>query len=77
MNPFLAIAAGAAMLLAAGAIRGALSGASKSVSGGGGGSSGGSGSSGNFNSQTITVQVEGKISGKDIVIASRRYNADN
>ncbi len=73
MNPILAITAGTAMLIAAGLIRGALSGAGKSVASGAGGGGGYAGSS----MQNIKVIVEGKISGKDIVIASRRYMEGN
>lgn len=70
-NAPLAIAAGVAMLVAAGAIRGMMSKAgSQGVTGGGG-------SQGSMQPQTIKVIVEGKISGKDINIASRRYIEDN
>lgn len=72
MNPLAAIAGGAAMLLAAGAIRGLVSGGARQVSGGGGGYGGG-----NLQTQNMKVQVVGKISGKDIVIASQRYINDN
>jgi hypothetical protein len=73
MNPVVAIVAGTAMLVAAGAIRGLVSRGSSTVSGGGGSSYG----SGNFNAQNVRVEVIGKISGKDIVIASKRYINDN
>jgi hypothetical protein len=40
------------------------------------GGSGGGGSSG-FNQQNMKIEVVGKISGKDIIIASKRYAEDN
>jgi hypothetical protein len=71
-NAPLAIAAGVAMLVAAGAIKGMMSKAGSSgVTGSGGGSQA------SMQPQTIKVIVEGKISGKDINIASRRYVEDN
>jgi hypothetical protein len=69
----MAIAAGIAMMVAAGAIRGLMS---RGLSGSGsssGGSSGGSMAS--YNPQTI--KVEGVIRGKDIYITNRRYAEDN
>ena len=72
MNPVIAVAAGAAMLLAAGAIRGLVSGGGRQVASGGGG-----GYSGGLQAQNLRVEVYGKISGKDLVIASKRYTNDN
>ena len=71
-NAPLAIAAGVAMLVAAGAIRGIMSKAGSSgVTGSGGGSQA------SMQPQTIKVIVEGKISGKDINIVNRRFVEDN
>jgi cell division septum initiation protein DivIVA len=64
-----AIAAGAAAMAIGGTMMGMAQGANL---GGGGGSSGGGGGQG-ISSQQMKVIVEGKIRGKDIVIASRRY----
>jgi len=73
MNTVIAVAAGAAMLLAAGAIRGLVSGGGRQVASGGGGG----GYSGGLQAQNLRVEVYGKISGKDLVIASKRYTNDN
>jgi len=71
LNAPMAIAAGIAMMLAAGAVRGMLSNASSSVGGGGGGGYA------NASMSPVKVIVEGKIKGKDIYIAHRRYVEDN
>jgi hypothetical protein len=75
-NPALwpvALAAGIAMSLAAGAIKGLMlggvSGSSGSSSGGGGGSS--------ISAQPQTIIIEGKIKGRDIWISNRRYVEEN
>jgi len=73
MNPIIAITAGAAMLVAAGAIRGLASSGAKQFSSGGGGYGGGA----SMQPQNIKVEVRGKITGKDIVIAGTRYLNDN
>lgn len=67
----LAIGAGIAMIAAAGTIRGLMAGASED--GVMSGSSGGGGGYSASNTQ-IKVVVEGRISGRDIVIAGRRYS---
>jgi hypothetical protein len=69
LNPVLAIAAGTAMLVTAGIIKGALSHAKGSTSGSGGG---GSSYAGSISTQTIKVQVEGKIAGADIHLSNLR-----
>jgi hypothetical protein len=66
-----ALAAGIAMTLAAGAIKGLMSGGLS-----GSGSSGGGTSSGS-SLRTQRIEVYGKIQGKDIVIAQKRYYEDN
>lgn len=68
-----AIVAGTAAMAAGGLMMGMAS----KQSGNLGGSGGGSGGSGGLNSQQIKVIVEGRIKGKDIVIASRRYEESN
>jgi hypothetical protein len=63
---------GAAALLTAGLIKGA-------ISSGAAGVTGGTGSANNSNAgniQQIKVMVEGKISGRDIVLSSRRYSEE-
>jgi hypothetical protein len=67
-----ALAAGLAMIAAAGLIKGTLAGASQSFSSG---SSSGAGA-GNYSASNtqLKVIVEGKISGRDIVIVGRRYS---
>jgi hypothetical protein len=74
MNPALAIGAGIALILAAGAIKGLMS---KGVKGSGGGSSGGGGYSAAAMEKAMKIEVYGKIEGKDIAITSRRYVEDN
>jgi len=69
MNPVLAIAAGAAMLVAAGAIKGLLSGGGKSVATG----AAGGGYSAAMASQNIKIIIEGKLVGRDIYWSNRRY----
>jgi hypothetical protein len=64
------IAAGAAATAIGGAMQGA---ASRGMSGGG---SGGGGSA-SMSQQNMKIEVVGKISGKDIVISSKRYLEDN
>jgi hypothetical protein len=74
MNPALAIGAGIALIVAAGAIKGLMS---KGVKGSGGGSSGGGGYSAAAMEKAMKIEVYGKIEGKDIAISSRRYVEDN
>lgn len=70
-----AIAAGGAAMAIGGLMMGAASRGAKSLSSGGSGGGGGYGVANGM--QTIKVEVEGKISGKDIVIASKRFLNDN
>lgn len=70
----IAIAAGLAMLLAAGAVKGALSKGGGAMSGGG---SSGSSGGGGITSQQMKVIVEGRIRGKDIWISNKRYEETN
>jgi hypothetical protein len=72
-NAGIAIAAGAALIIAGGAIKGLLSKGAK----GGGGSSGGGGYSAAAMEKAMKIEVYGKIEGKDIAITSRRYVEDN
>lgn len=75
-NAIAAIAAGGVAMAIGGAMMGAASRGANSLSGGG---SGGSGNySGNSSgTQTIKVEVQGRISGKDIALVSSRYGEDN
>jgi hypothetical protein len=76
-NPLLwpiALAAGAAMLVTAGVIRGVLSSAGESMgSGGGGGYSGGGASRANASFQTNKVELVGVLKGSDIYLSGKRY----
>ena len=70
-----AIAAGGAAMAIGGAMMGAANRGANSLSGGG---SGGGNYSGNSSgTQTIKVEVQGRISGKDIALAASRYGEDN
>jgi len=69
-NAPLAIAAGAAMLVAAGAIKGLMASAGKSGVSGAGGYSGSGGS-------MQTIRVEGVLKGKDIHWSNKRYEEEN
>ena len=77
MNPWIAIAAGAAMLIAAGVIKGLLSKGSKSVTSGATSGSGYSGQSSGYSrgaeTGTMKIVVEGKLEGKDIFWSGKRY----
>lgn len=70
-----AIAAGSAAMAIGGLMMGAASRGAASL--GGGYSGGGGGGYSSQGMQTIKVQVEGKIEGRDIVIAQRRFLEDN
>jgi len=65
-----ALAAGVAALIAAGAIKAAVRGGMSTVAHGGGG-----GGVSNYNAQagSLRVVIEGKLRGKDIYLANRRY----
>jgi hypothetical protein len=71
----LAIGAGLAAIALGALFKGAASRGGNAMSGGATG--GGGGYSSDNKLQTIKVEVEGKISGKDIVIAQRRFVQDN
>jgi hypothetical protein len=73
MNPAVAIAAGVAMIAVAGLIKGAISNGSSAVSGGGGYSSSGSQAS----LQNMKIVIEGKIQGRDIYFANKRYTSES
>lgn len=74
LNPFMAVAAGVAMLLAAGAIKGIISRQSSSVSSGRMG--GGSGGYGGQAAGQMKVVIEGKLVGRDIYWSNKRYETD-
>jgi alanyl-tRNA synthetase len=77
-NPILAIAAGTAMLITAGAIRGLIS-RTASSGGGGSGATASTGVTGTrysgraANMGSITVKVEGELRGRDIYWSGKRY----
>jgi len=79
LNPWVAIAAGTAMLVAAGAIRGLLSSGGKSVSTGTAsapGSSYGSSYAAQGSMKTMTIKIEGELHGRDIYWSGKRYSED-
>lgn len=73
LNAPLAIAAGIAMMAAAGAVRGIIGGASKQVASGGSGG----GHSSSASMKDLKIQIEGKLKGKDIYWSTVRYVEDN
>jgi len=79
LNPWVAIAAGTAMLVAAGAIRGLLSSGGKSVSTGTASapsSSYGSSYAAQGSMKTMTIKIEGELHGRDIYWSGKRYAED-
>jgi hypothetical protein len=73
LNAPLAIAAGIAMMVAAGAVKGLIGGASKQVASG---ASGGGGYAATTNLQSQKIIIEGKLSGRNIYWSNRRYESE-
>ena len=79
-NPYAAIAAGAALIAVGSAVSSGLQRLTQNPTGGSGGTSAGGGSYGSQVSDyesTLTVEVVGRISGKDIVISGKKTNESN
>lgn len=76
LNAPLAIAAGIAMMLAAGAVKGVLSNASKNVASGSGGGGGYGGGGYSAQSGPQTIVIKGELRGRDIFWSNKRYESE-